>query len=704
MQNYTLIGAALLTLGLTAPSASADTLSATTDTATIPITKPVFSGEDVFALEWANSVQVSPNGKHIVYVRSRYDIMNDGTRNSLWLIDVESGAHTPLFADQYQYGNPTWSPDGTRLAFTSNRAGKNQIHVYWLALQKLTAVTSVQQSPGNLSWSPNGTHIAFMMNEPAPKTDFAKSVKSASKPKDAKWAPAPIVVERTFYQRDGQGVVPSAYRQVFVVPSDGGSARQLTAGAFDHGGPLTWRDNQHIIFGATRAENWEYQTGEQDLWQVHTQSLELTQLTDQPGGEYSASLSPDGKNLAFLSRSSAPEPYHNAKLQVMNLSSGDIQSLQADFDRSMESPQWLDNKTLAVQYADRGQYNLAQVTLNDRRTDLTDKIGGTSVSRPYLFGMFSAAANSDVIAFTYGSATRPADVAVYDLKQRSEAKRTRVLTALNEDVLGYRELAQLNEFTYESSFDGTEIHGWYLTPPNYDPSKAYPTMVEIHGGPHLAYGPFFSAEHQRYAAEGFVVFYNNYRGSTSYGKDFAMLLDGFYSSDNDLADHLSGLDILIEKGVADPNNLFIAGGSAGGIATAFAVGTTDRFNAAAATNPVINWVSKTLTADSSIGQITNQFPALPWEDPDHYWARSPLSRVGNVKTPVLMFTGEKDRRTPIAETEQFYQALKIRQVPTVMVRIPDAYHGVTARPSRINAKVDYTVAWFKRYLKSADGD
>jgi acylaminoacyl-peptidase len=210
----------------------------------------------------------------------------------------------------------------------------------------------------------------------------------------------------------------------------------------------------------------------------------------------------------------------------------------------------------------------------------------------------------------------------------------------------------------------------------------------------------FSAELQRYAAEGYVVFYNNYRGSTSYGEAFALLLDGFYSSERDHADHMSGIDALIAKGFVDANNLFIAGGSAGGIATTYAVGLTNRFNAAAATNPVINWISKTLTADSYIGQIGNQFPAMPWEDFAHYWQRSPLSLVGNVTTPTLLFSGENDRRVPMSEIEQFYQALKLRQVDTAMVRVPGASHNVTARPSQMISKIEHTLAWFKLYKKS----
>jgi acylaminoacyl-peptidase len=276
-------------------------------------------------------------------------------------------------------------------------------------------------------------------------------------------------------------------------------------------------------------------------------------------------------------------------------------------------------------------------------------------------------------------------------------ERLEVVTALNDDLLDYRALGKVTEVTYQSSFDGQEIQGWYVTPPDFDPTTKYPLILEIHGGPHLAYGPHFSAELQLMAAAGYVVFYNNYRGSLSYGEDFALLLQYKYSSVEDFADHMSGIDVLIEKGFVDKDNLFIAGGSAGGIATAYAVGLTDRFNAAVAAKPVINWISKTLTADSMVGQIYHQFPGPPWEHFEHYWKRSPLSLVGNVVTPTLLLTGEEDRRTPMSETEQFYQALRLRGVDSAMVRLPGASHGIASKPSRLITKVDHILAWFERY-------
>ncbi|MFT5501736.1 MAG: dipeptidyl aminopeptidase/acylaminoacyl peptidase, partial [Woeseiaceae bacterium] len=326
-------------------------------------------------------------------------------------------------------------------------------------------------------------------------------------------------------------------------------------------------------------------------------------------------------------------------------------------------------------------------------------LGSASLGRPYLSGSYTVTEDG-ALAFTSGTQYRPAEISILD--RRGE----RVLTSLNDDLLNNRSLGTVSEIIYESSYDGQEIQGWYITPPDFDPTKKYPLILEIHGGPHLAYGPYFSAEMQLMAAAGYVVFYDNHRGSTSYGEDFAMLLHYNYSSEYDFADHMSGVDAMIDRGIADADNLFITGGSAGGIASAYAIGLTDRFSAAAVAKPVVNWISKTLTADSYIGQINFQFPGMPWEEFEHYWKRSPLSLVGNMTTPTMLITGEEDYRTPISETEQLYQALTLKGVEVVMVRVPGSSHGIAGKPSRLVAKVDNILAWFARYRSDlvADAD
>lgn len=649
-----------------------------------------FDPMDVFELEWASDPQVSPNGETIVYVRRSNDIMKDRVRSNLWQIKRSGKNHRPLHSGFKNSYSPRWSPDNTRIAFVSNNSGSTQIHMHWVDSGETTVISQVQESPSSLSWSPDGKWLAFTMNVKGKSTSL---VKSRTKPDGASWAKKPITVTTTRYQYDGRGIVEPSYRHVFVVPADGGTARQLTNGNFNHYGSLAWSaDSKDIFFSAHRSDDWELISGESNLYKITISNNKLEQITSMPGEERSPSISPNGEVIAFYVKERRPLAYTPSRIAVMNLESGNMQIISNDLDDDSDNLFWSnDGESIYFAFDQRGKRTIKKISLSGKVSDFADNVGGTTIGRPYISGEFHAA--NDVIAYTFGQADRPADIAI------TVNKETNVVTSLNEDILGHRKLGKVNEITYRSSFDGQEIQGWYITPPDFNPKKKYPLILEIHGGPHLAYGPHFSAELQIMAASGYIVFYDNYRGSSSYGEDFALLLQYKYSSKEDFADHMSGIDALINKGIVDDKNLFIAGGSAGGIATAYAIGLTNRFNAAVSSKPVINWLSKPLTADSMVGQIYHQFPGPPWDHLEHYWERSPLSLVGNVTTPTMLITGEEDRRTPISETEQFYQALRLKGVDSAMIRIPNTSHGIASRPSNLITKVDHILAWFEMYAE-----
>jgi dipeptidyl aminopeptidase/acylaminoacyl peptidase len=650
-----------------------------------------FEPMDVFDLEWASDPRVSPDGKTVVYVRKSNDIMKDRERSNLWQVSVDGTNHRPLYSGLNNIRSPRWSPNGEKLAFISNETGSQQIHVRWIDNGETALISQLRASPSNLSWSPDGKWFAFTMNVKAPSETIAEP---REKPEGASWAKGPITVTTTQYQYDGQGIVAPAYRHVFIVPADGGTARQLTRGNFNHYGSLAWSsDSKHIFFSAYRSDDWELVSDEADIYSVSIISSKIKQITNQPGAERSPVISPNGQYIAFTKEERRPLAYSPDRIAIMDLDGKNIRILSEDLDGDGNNLMWAsDSKSIYYAYDERGIRKIGRATIKGKLSSVIAGLGGTTIGRPYLSGGFHALNN--IIAFTHGTSDRPANVAMIIDDQ------IKILTNLNEDILAHRELGTVNEIKYQSSFDGQEIQGWYITPPDFDPAKKYPLILEIHGGPHLAYGPYFSAELQIMAAAGYVVFYDNYRGSLSYGEDFALLLQYKYSSKEDFADHMSGIDSLIELGFVDDTNLFIAGGSAGGIATAYAVGLTDRFNAAVAAKPVINWLSKPLTADSMVGQIYHQFPGPPWEHLEHYWKRSPLSLMGNVTTPTMLLTGEDDRRTPISETEQFYQALRLRGIDSAMVRLPDTSHGIASRPSRLITKVDHILAWFERYKTS----
>ena len=645
-----------------------------------------FKSEDIFNLEYVSEVQVSPNGKYVAYVRRSNDIMSDSSRANVWLASVDGKSHRPLLSSKKSYYSIRWSPDGSRLAYLSNEEGKPQLYVRWMDTGQTALVTNVTSNPSNITWSPDGKHIAFTMSVDAKEKPL--DIKMPKKPDGAKWSPSFQYITKARYQADGRGILEPAYTHIFIVPADGGTARQLTSGNYHHNGRLSFSpDSDKIYFSANRSDNWEYEPVEGDIFSVDMTG-NIAQLTNDKGLESSPVVSPDGKHIAYARRDDEKVMYKNSYLYVMKSDGTDAQNLTKDIDNSVSNFHWKDNKHVYFQQSVRGLAQVDVVSLSGSVKAVAKGLGGTTLGRPYVFGTYHAV--DDVVAYTKGRTDRPADLYVTTRNERQ-------LTALNEDVLGHKQLGEVKEIVYPSSIDGEEIQGWYILPPNYDSSKTYPLILEIHGGPNLAYGPVFTAELQRMAAEGYVVFYDNHRGSTGYGERFALLLQGKYSSEYDFSDHMSGVDALIEKGIADPERLFITGGSAGGIASAYAIGLTNRFKAAVVAKPVINWLSKVLTADSGLYQIPFQFPGKPWDNVEHYWKRSPLSLVGNVTTPTMLITGVEDKRTPMSETEQFYQALKIQKVDSVLVKVPGSPHGIASKPSRMIGKVENILAWFKKY-------
>ena len=364
--------------------------------------------------------------------------------------------------------------------------------------------------------------------------------------------------------------------------------------------------------------------------------------------------------------------------------------LSADFDRNISNIQWAgDGKAIYFQYDDKGETKIAHCSLTGKITDKVKQVGGLSLGRPYNAGAYSVS-NSGSIAYTLGTTEHPADLGV------ATKKGSERLTYVNDDLFSFKALGNVEELWWKSSFDQQDIQGWVVTPPNFDPSKKYPFILEIHGGPFASYGSVYSAEIQAYAAAGYVVLYSNPRGSTSYGADFGNLIHHDYPN-HDYDDLMSGVDAVIEKGYVDPDKLFVTGGSGGGVLTAWIVGKTDRFKAAVVAKPVINWTSFVLYADGAAFFAKYWFGKKPWEDPESYFKRSPLNYVANVTTPTMLLTGEEDYRTPIAESEQFYTALKLEGVETAMVRIPGAGHGIANRPSNLIAKIAGVLAWFEKY-------
>jgi len=503
------------------------------------------------------------------------------------------------------------------------------------------------------------------------------------------------VTTRLKYERDGSGYIETGYNHYFVVPAVGGSPRQVTSGKFHHTGTPEWSvDGKALIFSGNRNESWEHEFQNSEIYRVDIDTGDVVALTDRNGPDTSPVVSPDGRKIAYLSYADKVRTYQVTKLHVMNTDGSDKAELLPDFDRSVSGLVWSkDSRSVYFQYDNHGDTKIAVTTLTGKMRDVAKNLGGTTIGRPYGGGSFSVAP-SGRIAYTHVTPYRPAELAIV----ASQKSAPTVITSFNEDLLNWRDLGEVEELWYKSSVDGRDIQGWVVKPPGFDPQKNYPLLVENHGGPVSNYGARFSPEVQLYAAAGYIVFYPNPRGSTGYGEAFGDLLFNNYPGD-DYQDVMDGVDTLIESGLAHEEQLYVTGGSAGGIMTAWIVGKNNRFRAAAVIKPIMNWMSKTLTADNYYGYANYRYAGQPWENIEGYMKFSPISLIGNVKTPTLVMVGTADMRTPISEAKQMYNALKILGIDTALIEVPGAPHNIADRPSQLITKVDHILAWFTKYQK-----
>jgi len=649
---------------------------------------------DVFRLQYAEDPQIAPDGKRVVYVRNHFDVMKDRKRSNLWLVNADGSGHEALTTGNHSAASPRWSPDGTRLAYVSDADGTPQLHVRWLDSGRTAKLTDLPSPPLNLAWSPDGKSIAFASFVAAPVKPF---VELPAKPEGAEWAAPFKATDKLTYRFDGKGYLKDGYTQTFVIAADGGSPRQLTSGPHDQPGSafgperLAWTpDGKALVFAANRRDGGEFDPLDTELFELTVADRSLKPLTDRRGPDGSPAVSPDGKYVAYVGFDDRQQGHQTVRLYLYDRTEKKSRVLTDRLDRSVASPAWAaDSQSVFVLYDDEGNTKIAQVGLTGEVSPVADRVGGTSVSRPYASGSFSACQAG--VAYTLSTAAHPGEVAV------RVAGETRRLTRLNENLFADRHVGDAEMLRWKAS-DGKDVQGWLLKPPGFDPKKKYPLILEIHGGPFAAYGDRFAFELQLMAAAGYVVLYANPRGSTGYGEAFGNLIHHAYPGD-DYDDLMTGVDAVVKKGYIDERNLFVTGGSGGGVLTCWIVGKTDRFRAAVSTYPVVNWESWLLTADATPFFVRNWFPGPPWEHAEHYRKRSPLSLVANVKTPTMLLTGEDDFRTPISDTEQYYKALKLRKIDTMLVRVPGASHNVSARPSHLIAKVAYILKWFEKYRK-----
>ena len=654
---------------------------------------------DVFNLQYASDPQISPDGNRIVYVREFSDMMSDEHKSNLWIINFDGTNQRAVTTGNFSDGSPRWSPDGTRIAYISDRDGKPQIYVRWMDTGQTARVTNLENSPADIAWSPDGKLIAFTSlvgTEPFKIADLPKP------PEGAKWADPPKPYNRLIYRFNGMGYLKPGFTQVFVVAADGGAPRQLTTGNYPHsgvpfgGGAPAWSpDGKHLIFSANLREDYEYHPLNSEVYELSVADGTVKELTHRNGPDNSPAISPDGRTIAYTGFDDRLQGHQTTYLYLMDADGGNSRVVTPKLDRDVESPSWApDGSGVYFIYDDEGDTKLGFYSTSGGVKELAQHLG--SGGSTYSGGASFTVAKDGRFTLTHDTPSDPGDIAVGEVSN----PQPHVLTALNQQLFAQKKPGATEQFWFKSSVDQRKIEGWIIKPPDFDASKKYPLFLEIHGGPFTNYGDRFDTNDQIWAAQGFVVLYVNPRGSTSYGEEFANLIHHAYPGD-DFYDLNSGVDAVIAKGYIDPDNLFVEGGSGGGVLTCWMVDRTTRFRAAASLYPVINWYSWVLTADLPTFGMQYWFPGPPWENMEHYMKRSVLSYVGKVATPTMLMTGEADFRTPISEAEQYYEALKLRKIETALVRFPGEPHGLSERPSHQVAKIIYVMDWFNEHKKKS---
>jgi dipeptidyl aminopeptidase/acylaminoacyl peptidase len=645
-------------------------------------------------LDWerVSDAQVSPDGSRVVYTRQYVNKMEDKWESALWILNADGSQHRFLAKGS----NARWSSDGKRLLYLAEGEPKGpQIFVRWVdAPGAATQVTRVAETPRNARWSPDGKSIAFSMFAPEQEK---WDISMPAEPKGAKWTAAPRVVRTMHYRQDQVGFLEDGYTHLFVVPADGGTARQMTSGKWSvgagelrGGAAIDWTpDSKSIVFDGLRDPDAELKYQISQLYVIDVASGAIRDLVSKPGAWGRPAVSPDGALVAFTGFETSGHSHTVSDLYVVSIAGAGMRKISGDFDRDPLDLRWApDGSGVYFDAEDRGSRNV----------QFAAAAGGV---KPVTTGAhvltFDSASRDLVAVGTNADPDHPQDIVRYSLRQPGQITK---LTDVNGDVLEGKQIAKTEEVWYTSS-GNTRVQGWIVKPPSFDASRKYPLILEIHGGPFSMYNVAFNYMFQNFAANNFVVLFTNPRGSTGYGSAFANGIDHNYPGP-DYDDLMAGVDAVVGKGYVDTARMYVSGCSGGGVLSSWVIGHTDRFAAAAGRCPVIDWLS--FAGHTDIPLFTYSFFKKPfWEEPTEWLSHSSLMTVGRVTTPTLLMTGVLDRRTPMPQTEEYYSALKMRGVPTTLLQFNEEYHGTGSKPSNYVRTQLYMMSWFKKYSRSAPG-
>jgi len=664
--------------------------------------------KDLFDFTWVGDPQVAPDGSRVVFVRVGANDKRNGYNTSLWVVSTTTGEVHQL-TNNTRDSAPRWSPDGKYLAFVrvTEKDGKPdqpQLFMMNMAGGESFRFTSLPKGVTQPAWSPDGKSIAFLSTtnpEDARRTDSETDHESDVR-----------VITRAVYRSNDAGYLdPRRPMHLWVVQvprnsDDKVSPKQLTTGRFSEGSIVWAKDGSQIYFTSVRIDEPYYELPKTDIYALPAAGGEPVRLTTLNMEARAFALSPNGRQLAFIGSTTQPiNSYSQPDLWVIDLMPGaKPRNVTAGFDYDVGAgvsgdndppraaganvPIWTaDGGAIVEVYAKEGKANLGLFeTATGKLAEITR--GNQAVIA------FRATPDGSKLVYTVSTPTRIGDL-FYLERSAAQPKR---LASLNDAVFSNINLTEPEEVWY-TSFDGKRIQAWLQKPPAFDAQKKYPLILDIHGGPHTAYGYVFDHEFQWMAAKGYVVLYPNPRGSTSYGQEFGNIIQYRYPGD-DYKDLMAGVDEVIKRGYIDTNKLGVTGGSGGGLLTNWTIGQTTRFAAAVSQRDIANWADWWYSADFTLFQ-PNWFKAPPFEDPEDYKARSPITYIKNVKTPLMLILGESDYRTPPgAGGEEMFRALKFRKIPTVMVRFPNESHELSraGQPGHRVERLEHIVGWFDHWL------
>jgi dipeptidyl aminopeptidase/acylaminoacyl peptidase len=678
--------------------------------------------KDLFDFVWVANPQLSPDGSRVAFTRVNVDEKRTGYESSIWIVATSGGESPVRMTNGKHDAQPRWSPDSKRIAFVrggeKDEAGKTkppQIALLSLEGGEARIITDLPKGASSPLWSPDGKRIAFVSSTTVEDIEKAKHKKDSAKSDDAakpsEHESDVHIISRAVYRSNDSGYIDfKRHDHIWIldVPTTSDELPkpvQLTTGDYDEG-QLVWaHDNSRIYFLTRHIDEPYYEQPTTDIYSVPSAGGAAEKLATIPMGVGDLTLSPDGSKFAFHGSVTQPvRSYSQPDLWVMDVTpNAQPKNLTADYDFDIGGSVGGDNA------APRGGSGRGLFWSPDGRWlfDTVAKQGRAPVVRvDAQSGAVTEISQGDQAVFDFSVtpdarnmvALISSPVMIGDLFTLSANGAQTRITNFNQKLWSQLDLTAPEEINY-TSFDGKRIQGWIQKPPDFDAKKKYPLILNIHGGPHTAYGWVFDHEFQFMAAKGYVVLYINPRGSTSYGQDFGNIIQYHYPGD-DYRDLMIGVDEVLKAGYVDPKKLGVTGGSGGGVLTDWTITHTNRFAAAVSQRDISNWASWWYTADFTL--FTPQwFKAPPFEDPQDYANRSAITFVKDIHTPVLFVLGESDYRTPQdSGGEQLFRALKYMKRPTAMVVFPRETHELSrsGEPWHRIERLDHIVGWFDKWL------